>query len=685
MPKKSHLIQKSKVKTGFGSNFIINQNLTSKLQQAIYFHKTGKLEHAKVIYEDILSINPKHFDSLQLLGTIAAQMKDWEKSVKLLKQALTIDNTIPAVYNNLGVAYKELKLFDDALQNYNFAVSLKPTYSEAFYNRGLVLHELKRLAESLESYEMAISLKPNYAEAHSNSGNVYKELKQFTKALEFYGNALAINPNYVEAHLNCGIAFQELLRLEEALKSYEKVIRLDPNFPFIKGGIVHCKMRMNKWDSFFDDLESINSDVSNNKFSATPFGYQGICNSPKLLGKAASLFSLSKYPPRINQSAKVAKVANKKIKIGYLCGEFRHQATSILMVNLWEMHDKDKFELIGLDNGWDDGSPIRKRIEKAFDKFINISRMSDTEVVELVKYEAVDILINLNCFFGLSRNSVFSYKPAPVQVNYLGFPGTLGATYMDYIIADKYVIPEYSQDFYYEKVVYLPNCYQVNDRNRVIADKVFRREELGLPNDGFVFCCFNNNYKITPPIFDIWIRILKSVKGSVLWLLEDNPYSVVNLRKEAQSRGLEPSKLVFAKRMDLPEHLARHSAADLFLDTLPYNAHTTASDALWAGLPVLTCMGESFASRVAASLLNAIELPELITTSQEQYEAKAIELATNPEKLKAIREKLERNKLTTALFDSTRFTKHIETAYMQMYERYKSIQPADHIYITPQF
>ena len=684
MPKKYRPIQKSKVKTGFGSNSLINQNLASKLQQAIYLHKTGKLELAKLIYEDILSTNHKHFDALQLLGTIAAQKKDWEKSVKLFTQALTIDNTIPAVYNNLGVAYKELKLFDDALQNYNFAISLKSTYSEAFYNRGLVLHELKRLVESLESYEIAISLKPNYAEAYSNSGNVYKELKQFTKALNNYGHALSINPNYVEAHLNCGIIFQELLRFDEALKSYEKVTGLDPNFPFIKGDIIHCKMRMNKWDSFFEDLESINSDVINNKFSATPFGYQGICISPMLLGKAASLFSLSKYPPKINQSNKVTKVSNqKKIRIGYLCGEFRHQATSILMVNLWEMHNEDKFELIGLDNGWDDGSPIRRRIEKAFDKFINISSMSDSAVVELIKHEAIDILINLNCFFGLSRNTVFSYKPAPIQVNYLGFPGTLGVTYMDYIIADKYVIPEYSREFYSEKVVYLPNCYQVNDRNRKIAAKVFTREELGLPNDAFVFCCFNNNYKITPPIFDTWVRILKSVEGSVLWLLEDNPYSLVNLRKEAQSRGLEPSRLVFAKRMELSEHLARHRAADLFLDTLPYNAHTTASDSLWAGVPVLTCMGESFASRVATSLLNAIELPELITTSQEQYETKAIELATNSEKLKAIKQKLERNKLNTALFDTQKFTNHIESAYEQMYQRFHAALAPDHIYIEP--
>ena len=291
------------------------------------------------------------------------------------------------------------------------------------------------------------------------------------------------------------------------------------------------------------------------------------------------------------------------------------------------------------------------------------------------------LLINLNCFFGLQRNTIFAHKPAPIQINYLGFPGTLGADYMDYIIADKTVIPIYSQEFYSEKIVYLPNSYQVNDKQREIAIKVFTKEELGLPKDGFIFCCFNNNYKITPNTFDGWVRILQAVKGSVLWLLEDNSTAGINLCKEAQVRGLDPNRLVFAKRMNLSEHLARHRVADLFIDTLPYNAHTTASDALWAGLPVLTCMGESFASRVAASLLNAIEIPELITTTQAQFESTAIELATNPVKLKAIKDKLERNRLTTALFDTHLFTKHIEAAYTQMYDRYQADLPPGHIYI----
>ena len=293
----------------------------------------------------------------------------------------------------------------------------------------------------------------------------------------------------------------------------------------------------------------------------------------------------------------------------------------------------------------------------------------------------IDIAIDLTGFTGLLRTDIFSHRAAPIQVNYLGYPGTIGAEYIDYIIADSIIIPTESQQYYSEKVVYLPNSYQVNDRQRSITDKVFTKDELGLPKDSFVFCCFNNNYKITPNTFDGWVRILKAVKGSVLWLLEDNPIAVLNLRKEAQVRGIDSNRLIFAKKLFPPEHLARCQVADLFLDTLPYNAHTTASDALWAGLPVLTCTGESFASRVAASLLNAIELPELITTTQEQYEATAIELATNPEKFKDIKNKLERNRLTTALFDTPRFTKHIEAAYKQMYERYQDGLPLNNIYI----
>jgi predicted O-linked N-acetylglucosamine transferase (SPINDLY family) len=293
----------------------------------------------------------------------------------------------------------------------------------------------------------------------------------------------------------------------------------------------------------------------------------------------------------------------------------------------------------------------------------------------------VDIAVDLKGFTVDARTDIFSYRAAPIQVNFMGYPGTMAAEYMDYLVADSILVPQQYQQFYTEKIVYLPDSYQVNDTKRQIADKIFTRKELGLPETGFVFCCFNNNYKITPDIFDCWMRILQRLEGSVLWLYVDNEQASANLRKEAVRRGVDADRLVFAGRMPLPEHLARHRSADLFLDTLPCNAHTTASDALWAGLPVLTRIGESFAGRVAASLLNAVHLPELITSSQDEYEASAIELATDPVKLNEIRRKLDKNRLAAPLFDSGLFTRHIEAAYLEMYERYHLDLPPDHIYV----
>ena len=322
---------------------------------------------------------------------------------------------------------------------------------------------------------------------------------------------------------------------------------------------------------------------------------------------------------------------------------------------------------------------MQMRISQAFDHFINVANLSDLEVALLSRELGVDIAIDLKGVTQDSRLGIFSFRAAPIQVSYLGYPGTLGADYIDYLIADKTLIPSQSQQHYSEKIVYLPNSYQVNDRQRVIAPTQFTKKELGLPDDAFVFCCFNNNFKITPDVFDSWVRILKAVENSVLWLLQDNPTAAKNLQKEAERRGLDPVRLVFAKRMDLPEHLARHKAADLFLDTTPCNAHTTASDALWAGLPLLTCLGETFASRVAASLLNAIGLPELITETLADYEKLAIDLAKTPAKLKTLKEKLERNRLTTPLFDTELFTNHVEIAYTQMFERYQADLSPEHI------
>jgi predicted O-linked N-acetylglucosamine transferase (SPINDLY family) len=626
--------------------YTASRKLVPSIETAIKLHQNGQLEQAELIYKQLLQFKPKNADAKHLLGLIEYERGNYQTAIDFINQAICIN----------------------------------PNLAEAYSNRGVALKELKQLTAALESYDKSIALKSNIADTHYNQGIVLHELKKFDLAIKSYDNAISLKSDFAEAYYSRGIALKELNLYEEALLSFKRVFTLNSKFPFIKGEIIHSMMYICKWDNYYELTESINKDVSEGKLSASPFGYQGICDNPLLSFEAAKIFSIIKYPSKINYDAKFSNKSNK-IKIGYLCGEFRNQATSILMISLWEYHDRNKFEIIGFDNGWDDGSHIRKRINKAFDKIINISNMSDSDVISIIKHEQIDILINLNIFFGLQRNNVFAHKPAPIQVNYLGFPGTMGVNYLDYIIADKFVIPLNSQKYYSEKIVYLPNSYQVNDLYREQSKKIFTKSELGLPEEGFIFCCFNNNYKIIPSTFDSWVRILQTVEGSVLWLLEDNPCASKNLRKEAHRRGLDPNRLVFARRINFPDHLARHVVADLFLDTYPYNAHTTASDALWAGLPIVTCNGNSFASRVATSLLNAIDLPELVVKTQTDYEILAIELALNPIKLKEIKNKLAANKFTSSLFDTQQYTKHLETAFTKMYERFRNDLDVEHIYI----
>jgi predicted O-linked N-acetylglucosamine transferase (SPINDLY family) len=427
-------------------------------------------------------------------------------------------------------------------------------------------------------------------------------------------------------------------------------------------------------------IDEIDKDVAAGRLSVEPFILQGISNSPRSLQRCAELYSRERYPARVVQGLQERALDHKKVRVGYVSGEFREQATSHLMVGVLEQHDRSKFEVYGFDNGWDDQSEIRRRINAAV-PMVEIRKLSDAAALAAVQEKQIDILINLNGYFGEQRMQLFAARAAPIQVNYLGFPGTLGASYMDYIITDRCIIPEHHKPFYEEKVVYLPNCYQANDDKRKIAANVRNRVECGLPTSGFVFCCFNNSYKILPDVFDRWMRILAQVENSVLWLLSNNHETKANLQREASARNIDPQRLIFAKLILSADHLARHALVDLFLDTVPCNAHTTASDALWAGLPLLTCVAETFSGRVAASLLHAIGLPELVTTTLEDYERLAVDLALNPEKLARLKDKLSNNRSAAPLFNTKLFTQHLEAAYAAMFDRYGAGQKPDHIQI----
>lgn len=658
------------------------ENLDVLFNIEIECAQNNRLEQALCIFNELALINNGDPVLFYNLGLISSLMNEHQQALKFYDFALNLDPLDPAIHINYGASLNELKQYEGAIASLNRAIALNPNIAEAWSNRGTALNELKRYEEALADYDKALALNPQHVEAWSNKGVSYAELKRYEEALAHYDKAIELNPQYIEAWSNKGTALSELKRYEAAAKSFAQALILNPELPFGKGTLLHAKMLACNWQGVDALYHSICQDITENKKSADPFGFQGICNDELLLQKCAEIFSNTKFPPSPQFGFEHFKRDGGKIRIGYLCGEFREQATAILMAEIWELHDKNRFEIVAFDNGWNDKSARRKRIEETFDELIDISRMSDEQAAAFIFDKEIDILVNLNGFFGKPRQGIFAKKPAPIQVNYLGFPGTIGSTYMDYLIADKVVIPKESRRYYTEKIVHLPHCYQANDSTRQIDGREFSKKELGLPEEGFVFCCFNNSYKILPQIFAIWMSLLRSVPGSVLWLIEDNPDATRHLQQEAQARGVDAARIIFAKRVPLSEHLGRHQCADLFLDTLPYNAHTTASDALWAGLPILTSTGTSFAGRVASSMLSTLDLPELITTYVTEYESLAYEIASSPEKLQQIKTKLAKNRFNSPLFNADLMTRELESAYLAMYKRFQEGLPPEHINMT---
>jgi predicted O-linked N-acetylglucosamine transferase (SPINDLY family) len=488
-----------------------------------------------------------------------------------------------------------------------------------------------------------------------------------------------MDASFADAHFNRGNLLAQLKRAVEALASYERAMALEPDLAFLSGQVIGTRMAICDWSRSAAELAHLTKRIERDEAACSPFGFLALSGTAALQQRAAQIWVRERSPLNLMLPAIPKRAQHDRIRIGYFSADYHDHATTYLIAGLFEMHDRSRFQVIAFSFGPDSQGAMRERIKAACDQFIEVRGKSDPEVAQLARDLQIDIAVDLKGFTDGNRVGIFALRAAPLQVSYLGYPGTLGANYMDYLIADHTLIPEESRRHYAEKIVYLPDSYQVNDSKRAIADRGYTRAELGLPAASFVFCCFNNNYKIMPDTFDRWMRILERVPGSVLWLLADNPTAAANLRREAERRAVSPERLVFAERIDLPEHLARHRAADLFIDTWPYNAHTTASDALWAGLPVLTCAGEGFASRVAASLLTAIGLAELIVSTPEHYEELAVHLATDAQRLTEIKQRLAANRLTAPLFDTQRYTRHIEAAYTTLYERYHAGLPAEHI------
>ena len=662
-------------------------NLTAdvKFKEGLTLHQNGQLAKAEQIYRNVLKLHPRHFETLHMIGLIAYQTQDLQNAAIYIEQALKINPSNSDAYSNLGVVFNEMGQNRKAVESYDKALVINPEFAQAHSNRGKALSELGQDQEAILSCNQAIEINPDYAMAYFNRGNALKNLKLFQPAIESYDKAIKINPKYGDSFYNRGNVFRELQKFEAAVNDFDKALILKPDYDFLHGVRLHLKMKICDWGDFEKQVSELKKKVEQKIKATTAFSLLALTDSPSLHLQASETWVNAAYPINQGLGTVEKRPKSQRIRIGYYSADFHDHATTYLMAGLFEQHDKSQFELIAFSFDQENSDEMRKRVVKAFDQFRDVTNLSDKEVASLSRQMGIDIAIDLKGLTQDCRAGIFSYRAAPIQVSYLGFPGTMGATYIDYLIADKTLIPKQSQKYYAEKIAYLPNSYQVNDSRREISARIFTREELKLPQSGFVYCCFNSSYKITPHAFDGWMRILKQVQGSVLWLIEDNPSAVSNLQLEAQRCGVDSKRLIFAKKIPLPDHLARHQVADLFLDTLPYNAHTTASDSLWAGVPVLTRAGESFASRVAASLLTALNLPELIASSQADYETLAVDLAINPERLKIIRQKLKQNLQSTSLFNTAMFARHIENAYTQMYERYHDNLPSEHIFVTDQF
>jgi protein O-GlcNAc transferase len=622
--------------------------VASAFAQAAALHQAGRLAEAEQIYRQILKAQPRHFESQFLLGVI----------------------------------YGQRGSHADAVRQFDVAVKLNPNSASAHNSRGVALGKLKRATEALASFDRAIALQPDGAEAHSNRANALRELDRPEEALASSNRAIALRPDSAEALNNRANVLLRLKRYEEAVGDLERTLRLSPDFPYAKGMLLHTKMQLCDWRAFDAEVEAVKTDVRAGKPVSPPFALLAESGAAhdQLLG--AQAWVREKCPPAPAPLYKGERYRHDRIRVAYVSADFGEHPTSYLLGGLIEEHDRSRFKVVGVSLGAAAPSAMRSRLTAAFDQFLDAGRKDDGEAAGLLRNLEVDVAVDLMGFTHESRPGIFALRPAPVQVNYLGFPATMGAPYIDYIIADRCVISSESAGRYSEKIAWLPDSFQANDARRSMSETLPRRADAGLPETGFVFCAFSNSYKITPTMFDVWMRLLRSVDGSVLWLLGSATVEQ-NLRREAEARGVAGERLIFAARVGYSDYLRRYQLAGLFLDTAPFNAGATASDALWAGLPLITYSAEAFAGRMAASLLQAVGVPQLATSSLEDYERRALELAQDRAAIAALKAKLAQNHATCALFDGGRFRRHLEAAYQTMWERHQAGEPPATFAVEP--
>ena len=634
----------------------------------------GRYPGALAAYDQVIALVPAHVDALNNRGNVLAQVDRYTEAVASFDRVLAIKPDHITTLINRGAALCQLHRYDEALASCDRALALVPNNIDGLNNRGNILLRLNRITEAIACYERILSLKDDNPEALVNSAFAYRALGQYAEALQYADNAIAVNPDYPNAFFIRGDALAKLDRQDEAAQSYERGLALDPGHPYAFGTSIGAYLAACNWERIEALLPIIEEKVAAAKGIIPPFTLLSLPIRPARQLECARHF-VRRQMPQVAPIGPLTRRRADKIKVAYLSADFRSHPVGHGIVGVIEQHDRARFEVHGVSHSVDDGSETRARIATAVDHFHDVRERSDRQAAALLNELAVDIVVDLGGHTEGSRTSMLAYRPAPIQVNYFGYPGTSGAEFIDYVMADRVVLPFDQQPFFSEKIVHLPDSYQANDSKRQTAAIAPTRADLGLPDDAFVFTCFNNAYKLSRPVVGTWIRLLKACPNSLLWLYYINDSAQANLQQELISHGVDPSRVILAPVVEQPDHLARLRLADLFLDTLPYNAHTTASDALWAGVPVLTCLGPTFAGRVAGSLLHAVGLPELITNSLEEYETLAQKLAGDPALLDSLRERLSQGRLSHPLFDTARLTRHIEAAYATMVDTWQRGEP----------
>jgi len=619
------------------------------------------VETGERLVEDHPGLSALH----NLLGVSYAQLGRMREVVDHLNIVLSMNPHDLDAHNNMGFALRKLGRHAEALAHYEQALAIDPADAELHYNRGNVLAVLGRRGDAIGAYESALRIRADHADAHNNLGTLLDRLGRRTEAIAAFEEAVRIRPEFATAQNNLGNALGRFGRHSEAIAVYERVLRHQPDNSAARLHRLLQKAQICDWDAFAEEADFVRT-AGVTGAPVSPLKVLALDDDPMRNRIRAERYASQKYREQPLPLPRSRKLEDRRLRIGYFSADFHNHATMYLMAGLFEQHDRDRFAIHIYSYGPAKDDEMRQRLRAAVDIFHDVRELDDLQVAELARRERIDIALYLKGHSADTRLGIFALRAAPVQLSYLGYPGTVGASFIDYIIADSVVIPDGQRTYYPEKIIYLPGSYQVNDDRRSISAREATRKEQGLPEGGFIFCCFNNSYKITPAEFNVWMRLLTRTGDSVLWLLKTHATAEDNLCREATRRGIDPARLIFAPRAPQAEHLARVKLADLFLDTFAYNAHTTASDALWAGVPVLTLAGRGFAARVAASLLTAAGLPELITDTVKHYEQLALELAADPKRLTAIRRTLAENRDFCPLFDTRRFTRALEGAYLEI-------------------